>query len=226
MPRNGAPARSARQAAEPGAGVEHERRRLAVVVRRSPRTRCGRRSGRTRRPARASTLGPRRGGSSAASRRRLLWRWPSPARPEPRGRSGRRVATATRHGGDRPAASPCERPPRAAPARRATAPGPELGAAGSPSTSTRRRRRAAGTARRPGLPCSTSTVALLQLPDLGLLPAAHDRGRQLALERRLHRGDQRRRVLVAPRGVLAEGGFRPVLEVGDADSSSRGAGAS
>src|SRR5262249_14872547 len=36
-------------------------------------------------------------------------------------------------------------------------------------------------------------------PDLGLLAAAHDRGRELALERSFDRGDERGRVLVAPR---------------------------
>ena len=57
--------------------------------------------------------------------------------------------------------------------------------------------------------------ALLQLADLGLA-LAHDHPRQLPLHRRLDLGDERRRVLAAPRAVVAEGVAVPVLEVDEA----------
>ena len=56
----------------------------------------------------------------------------------------------------------------------------------------------------PSAPCSVSSVALLQLADRRLRAAAHDRAGELTFERGLDGGDQRRRVLVAPRRVLAE----------------------
>ena len=59
-------------------------------------------------------------------------------------------------------------------------------------------------------------VTVLDLAHGRLLAAAHDRGGEIPLERGFHRGDERGRVLVAPRRVLAECVAVPVLEVGEA----------
>jgi hypothetical protein len=55
------------------------------------------------------------------------------------------------------------------------------------------------------------------VPELGLGILAHDVDRELAFERGLDRGDERLRVAVAPRRVLAERVAVPLLEIGEAD---------
>ena len=64
-------------------------------------------------------------------------------------------------------------------------------------------------------PCSASAAPSLSLRIFGL-PSPMITRRQLALERGLDRGDERRRVLVAPRAVVAERVTVPVLEVDQA----------
>ena len=58
-------------------------------------------------------------------------------------------------------------------------------------------------------------LARLELADLRLA-LAHDHPGELPLQGRLDRGDQGRRVLVAPRAVVAERVAVPVLEVDQA----------
>ena len=96
-----------------------------------------------------------------------------------------------------------------------------MSAPGPSSRPTRRRRpprgcrRAAGT-RGALVALRPDRLALLELAELRLAAAAHDHARQLALERGLDLGHHRRRVLVAPRRVLAEGVREPLLELGHA----------
>ena len=75
------------------------------------------------------------------------------------------------------------------------------------------RRRGGGTGRRRAAPCSVSVVPALSVRISGLAaPCIIDR-RELTLECGLDRGDEGRRLLVAPRRVLAEGVAGPVLVV-------------
>ena len=111
-----------------------------------------------------------------------------------------------------PAASRCAARPRAPPARRA-ARRVRARPAARRRPRPRARRRAGGTARRRACPCSTSSLPFFTLRMSGFSPAFITCSDSVALEGGLDRGDERRRVLVAPRRVLAEGLAVPLLEV-------------
>ena len=210
----------------PGRAAARARRRVAVAV------------DRVERPGLAATRRPRAGGGRRSSTGAPRWR-PAGGRErglvDPahvrthRGRCSRSVPGAERlergpvDGGGRRDREPARRAACSVAVRRppsSTARSPRIAPGPTSATARRRRRRrarrrAARNSSSPGSPCSTSVLALLHRADLGLVAAAHDRGRQLALERGLDRGDERLRVLVAPRRVLAERVAVPVLEVGE-----------
>ena len=197
-------------------GRPSRRRARGRAARRRPRwrrTRCCRRIGRTPAPGPGSTPGPRRKWSSIRPADPPAG-GPLPPRPAQPCRSGRPTRTPP-CSGSRPAASTCAAHLRARPARRGPRPGPSS-ASGSPSTSTASTPSRSRNSSSPGSPCSVSELALLHLADLGLLARLHHLLGQLPLERGLDRGDERRRVLVAPRRVLAERLAVPVLEVDEA----------
>ena len=152
---------------------------------------------------------------------------PTLSRPGPRGdglRSAPRASTgrADRRGPPRrgtsspPAASTSADRPRARPVHPGSRPGPSS-ASGSPSCSTTQHPVEHQEQLVAGSPWRTSSAPSLTARIVGLRPTAHDVGGQSAFECGLHRGDQRGRVLVAPRGLLAERRAVPALEVGEPD---------
>ena len=178
-----------------------------------PRTRCGRRSGRIRRPARASSPGRRRDEPAPSARAASSRRCPSASSSRCAVSSCAAGTTATRHGGDgdqrrgpgaalevRPLAEQRPRPVLGQPLpvvlhpEHAVEDQEDVVARVALAHQRRARRGTVRSAawRPPCMSCADSD----------------------ALERRLHRGDERVGVLVAPGGVPAERLAVPVAEVG------------
>ena len=114
-----------------------------------------------------------------------------------------------------PATSTVRRPPSSTARSPRIAPGPSS-ASGSPSTSTLTTPSSSRYSSWPSWPCSTTRCPSLHLRIEGFSPPRMIVAGHLALQRGLDRGDERGRVLVAPRRVLAERVPVPLLEVGEA----------
>ncbi len=213
MPTNGAPADQRADAAHAGARVEDQAGDLRVVM-------GDRDAGGV--PAVAQEVGARRGCGAphpaevnahccSAPRRSSRgddpWRaraalarssWSASHRSDPQ------VVTATRVDVRLPP-SRCARSP-------SSAPGP-YSASRSPSCSTRSTPSSSRKTSEPSSPCLTSSLPAFTRLIFGLSPPAHHLLGERALQRSLDRGDERLGLLVAPRGVTAEGLAIPVLEV-------------